>query len=148
MASLIVLKCANGSRVPPPKAARVESGARHIAYGSFGLRRTKSLLPLSSSFIFAFAIPQYRLQCTKCAVNARKVYLMLVGGAMANTPQTFRQHQITRALKAAAAAGVKDPHVKIHLPNGTVFHVGGGAPPKKSMQKGVTLAEGGSDKMH
>jgi len=67
---------------------------------------------------------------------------------MANTPQTFRQHQITRALKAAAAAGVKDPHVKIHLPNGTVFHVGGGAPPKKSMQKGVTLAEGGSDKMH
>jgi len=72
---------------------------------------------------------------------------------MANTPQTFRQHQITRALKAAAAAGVKDPHVKIHLPNGTVFHVGGGgevpaAPPKKSMQKGATLAEGGSDKMH
>ena len=78
---------------------------------------------------------------------------MLVGGVMANTPQTFRQHQITRALKAAAAAGVKDPHVKIHLPNGTVFHVGGGgevpaAPPKKSMQKGATLAEGGSDKMH
>ena len=68
---------------------------------------------------------------------------------MANTPQTFRQHQITRALKAAAAAGVKDPHVKIHLPNGTVFHVGGGGEaPKKSMQKGATLAEGGSDKMH
>ena len=55
---------------------------------------------------------------------------------MANTSQHFRQHQITRVLKAAKAAGMKDPHVKVHLPNGTVLHVGGGgevpeAPPKK-----------------
>ena len=69
-----------------------------------------------------------------------------------NKQQSFRQHQLTRALKAAAAAGVKDPHVRIHLSDGTVLHVGGGgevptAPPKKSRQKGVALAEGGTDKM-
>jgi len=69
---------------------------------------------------------------------------------MANTPQDFRQHHLTRALRAARAAGMDS--VKVRLPSGVEFHIGGGevpaAPPKKSMQKGATLAEGGSDKMH
>jgi len=41
-----------------------------------------------------------------------------------NKAQPFRQHQITRALKAAAAAGVPDPSVQVHCPDGTVFTIG------------------------
>jgi hypothetical protein len=69
---------------------------------------------------------------------------------MANTPQDFRQHHLTRALRAARAAGMDS--VKVRLPSGVEFHIGGGvvpeAPPKKSMQKSATLAEGGSTRMH
>jgi len=71
---------------------------------------------------------------------------------MANTNQAFRQHEITRALRAAQAAGVKDNHVKIHLSNGTVLHVSGGgevptAPPKNSTPLRATLAKGGETSM-
>jgi hypothetical protein len=34
---------------------------------------------------------------------------------MANRPQAFRQHHVTRALKAAAAAGMQDPAVTVTL---------------------------------
>jgi len=46
---------------------------------------------------------------------------------MANRDQAFRQHQLTRALRAARAAGVKNPTVQVRLPNGTQLFVGGGA---------------------
>jgi hypothetical protein len=70
-----------------------------------------------------------------------------------NKAQPFRQHHITRALRAASAAGVSDPHVRITLPGGGELHVGGGgevpkAPPKKSAQKDVTLAKGSDTPMH
>jgi hypothetical protein len=71
---------------------------------------------------------------------------------MANQNQAFRQHQITRALKAASAAGMRDPHMRITLPNGTVLHVsaGGEVPtpkPKKTAALRADLAEGGDTSM-
>jgi hypothetical protein len=72
-----------------------------------------------------------------------------VGDQVTYRPRDFRHHDVVRAFRAASAAGVKDPHVKIHLSNGTVLHVGGGGevPLKKSAQKGAALAEGGSAHM-
>jgi hypothetical protein len=46
---------------------------------------------------------------------------------MANRDQAFRQHQLTRALRAARAAGVANPSVRVVLPSGTQLFVGGGA---------------------
>jgi hypothetical protein len=40
-----------------------------------------------------------------------------------NKAQPFRQHHITRALKAAAAAGVPNPSVSVRCPNGTIITV-------------------------
>jgi hypothetical protein len=49
---------------------------------------------------------------------------------MANRAQNFKHHDVRKALKAAAAAGVSDPTVRVVLPNGTEFHIGGaGAKP-------------------
>jgi hypothetical protein len=48
---------------------------------------------------------------------------------MANQPQEFRHHQIVRAFRAAEAAGVRDPTVRVVLPNGTEFHIGAGGKP-------------------
>ena len=45
---------------------------------------------------------------------------------MANREQAFRQHQLTRALKAAQAAGGANPHVRVVLPNGTQLFLSGG----------------------
>ena len=45
---------------------------------------------------------------------------------MANREQAFRQHQLTRALKAAQAAGGVNPHVRVVLPNGTQLFLSGG----------------------
>src|SRR5262245_42998911 len=75
---------------------------------------------------------------------------MLVGGPMANTPQPFRQHHLTRALRAARAAGMDNPSVKVRLPSGVEFHIGGEvptAPSKRSTQKNAALAEGGKTSM-
>ena len=47
---------------------------------------------------------------------------------MANTPQPFRQHHITRALKAYAAAGRPDATVEVRLPSGATITVGSGKP--------------------
>jgi hypothetical protein len=43
-----------------------------------------------------------------------------------NKSQPFRQHLITRALKGASNAGMRDPTVKIVLSDGTQLHVAGG----------------------
>ena len=43
-----------------------------------------------------------------------------------NKSQPFRQHQLTRALKAAQAAGGANPHVRVVLPNGTQLFLSGG----------------------
>ena len=49
---------------------------------------------------------------------------------MANKAQPFRQHHITRALKAYAAAGRPDATVEVRLPSGATITVGnGGKPP-------------------
>jgi hypothetical protein len=71
-----------------------------------------------------------------------------------NKSQPFRQHQLTRALKAAQAAGGANPHVRVVLPNGTQLFLSGGevqeAPPKKSTPRagrGSKLAEGGAQHM-
>ena len=46
---------------------------------------------------------------------------------MVNQPQQFRQHHITRALKAAAAAGMRDPTVTVQLlPTGATITIGSG----------------------
>lgn len=47
---------------------------------------------------------------------------------MANTAQPFRQHQITRAIRAAQAAGVSNPTIEVCLKNGTKIVIGGGKP--------------------
>ena len=71
---------------------------------------------------------------------------------MANTPQPFRQHHLTRALRAAKAAGLDNPSVKVRLPSGVEFHIGGGevptAKPKRSAPLRADLAEGGETSMH
>src|SRR6516162_4643065 len=43
-----------------------------------------------------------------------------------NKSQPFRQHQLTRALKAAQAAGGANAHVRVVLPNGTQLFLSGG----------------------
>ena len=46
---------------------------------------------------------------------------------MANQPGAFRQHHVTKLLKAAAAAGVPNPSVEVHLlPSGAKLVVGRG----------------------
>ena len=58
---------------------------------------------------------------------------------MANQPQPFRQHHLTRALRAAKAAGMDNPSVKVRLPSGVEFHIGGSVPdpgPKTSREIG------------
>jgi hypothetical protein len=45
---------------------------------------------------------------------------------MANKTQKFRHHEIVRGLRAAAAAGVRDPTVQVCLPDGTRFVFGSG----------------------
>jgi hypothetical protein len=57
---------------------------------------------------------------------------------MANQAQPFRQHHVTRALKAAQAAGVKNPTVQVRLPNGTQLFAGGGE--VKAPKKHTTAA--------
>jgi hypothetical protein len=44
--------------------------------------------------------------------------------AVANQPHLFKNRDITRCLKAATAAGVERPTVRIKLPNGTEYTVG------------------------
>ena len=69
---------------------------------------------------------------------------------MANQPQPFRQHHLTRALRAAKAAGMNNPSVKVRLPSGVEFHIGGEvptAPSKKSTPLRATLAKGGDTSM-
>jgi hypothetical protein len=44
---------------------------------------------------------------------------------MANQPHQFKHRDAVRCLKAASAAGVRDPMVRIRLPNGTELVVGG-----------------------
>jgi hypothetical protein len=47
---------------------------------------------------------------------------------VANQPQAFRQHHLTRALKAAAAAGTRNPTVTVTLPTGATITIGSGKP--------------------
>jgi hypothetical protein len=53
---------------------------------------------------------------------------------MANTPHQFKHREVVRCLKAASAAGMRDPTVHIKLPNGTEYSISGAAasPPSKS----------------
>jgi hypothetical protein len=43
---------------------------------------------------------------------------------MPNRAQKFRMHEVRRGLLAAKAAGVADPIVRVHCPDGTVFAIG------------------------
>jgi hypothetical protein len=69
---------------------------------------------------------------------------------MVNRPRDFRHHDVVRALRAARAAGVENPSVRIRVPSGTEYYVSGGevvAPAKKSKPLRADLAEGGGLKM-
>ena len=72
---------------------------------------------------------------------------------MVNRPRDFRHHDVVRAIRAAQAAGLANPTVKIRVPSGTEYYVSGGeveAPAKKSKERdtNATFAEGGgSNKM-
>src|SRR5262249_12371955 len=44
---------------------------------------------------------------------------------MAGRPREFRHHDVVRALRAAHAAGVANPTVRIRVPSGTEYFVGG-----------------------
>jgi hypothetical protein len=66
-------------------------------------------------------------------------------------PHNFRHADVRRAFRAAEAAGVKNPSVRVVLPSGTEFHIGGEvpeAPPKTSRPLRANLAEGGETSMH
>jgi hypothetical protein len=71
--------------------------------------------------------------------------------AMVNRPRDFRHHDVIRAIRAARAAGIDSPSVRIRTPGGTEYYFGGGevkeAPPKKSTPLRAKLAEGGSQHM-
>jgi hypothetical protein len=52
---------------------------------------------------------------------------------MANQPHQFKHREVVRCLKAASAAGMRDPTVHIKLPNGTEYSISGAtAPTSKS----------------
>jgi hypothetical protein len=51
---------------------------------------------------------------------------------MANKAQPFRQFHITRALKAAEAAGMRNPTCTVSLPNGTTIAIASEASMPKS----------------
>jgi hypothetical protein len=44
---------------------------------------------------------------------------------MVNRAQPFKHSHIVRAFRAAEAAGVKNPSVAVHLPNGTTIDING-----------------------
>jgi hypothetical protein len=69
---------------------------------------------------------------------------------MKSNLRDFRHHDVVRALRAAQAAGVANPSVRIRVPSGTEFYVSGGevvAPAKKAKQSRGDFAEGGGSKM-
>src|SRR5215471_7094054 len=74
-----------------------------------------------------------------------------MGDTMVNRPRDFRHHDVVRAFRAAQAAGVPNPSVRIRGVSGTEYHIGGAveAPKKKaSKQHDADFAEGGeSDRM-
>src|SRR5262249_42216135 len=45
--------------------------------------------------------------------------------AMVGRPRDFRHHDIVRAFKAARAAGIDSPSLRIRTPGGTEYHFGG-----------------------
>lgn len=47
---------------------------------------------------------------------------------MANQPQPFKTHHVTRALKAALAAGVQNPSCTVRLPGGATITIDSGKP--------------------
>jgi hypothetical protein len=57
-----------------------------------------------------------------------------------NKNQPFRQHHLTRALRAARDAGMTNPRVEVRLPGGAQLFVSGGEvvpQSKKSTQRGA-----------
>src|SRR6516162_6945155 len=71
--------------------------------------------------------------------------------AMVNRPRDFRHHDVVRGLRAAKAAGIDSPSLRIRTPGGTEYYFGGGevsAPAKKSKQLRAEFAEGGDTPMH
>jgi len=66
--------------------------------------------------------------------------------AVANQPQLFRQHLITRALRAATRAGVVNPSCTVQLPDGVTLVIGAaggkGAAGKAKARGGGTAGRG------
>src|SRR5262249_43659831 len=67
---------------------------------------------------------------------------------MVNRPRDFRHHDVVRAIRAATAAGIPNPSVRIRGPSGIEYYISGGevtAPEtKKSKQpRGADSAKGG-----
>ena len=50
---------------------------------------------------------------------------------MANRDQPFKQHLITRALRAASRAGVVNPSCTVQLPSGVTLVIGSAGPKAK-----------------
>jgi hypothetical protein len=48
-----------------------------------------------------------------------------MGDGMVNRPRDFRHHDVVRAFKAARAAGVDNPSLRIRTPTGTEYFFGG-----------------------
>jgi hypothetical protein len=53
---------------------------------------------------------------------------------VANKTQPFRQFHVTRALRGAVAAGLRDPHVELH-PDGKIVVGASGAPDTPVVRK-------------
>ena len=62
---------------------------------------------------------------------------------MANQPQLFREHLITRALRGAAKAGVTNPSCTVQLPDGVTLVIGG-AGNKSAGGAGAKVRGGGA----
>ena len=59
--------------------------------------------------------------------NGAKINSM--SDAMVNRPRDFKHHDVVRAFRAASAAGVSNPTLRIRLPSGTEFHLACGEVP-------------------
>jgi hypothetical protein len=55
-----------------------------------------------------------------------------MGRKMAGRPREFRHHDVVRGIRAARAAGIENPSLRIKAPSGTEYYFSGGAvAPKK-----------------
>jgi hypothetical protein len=64
---------------------------------------------------------------------------------MSNKVQKFRQHEVSRAISGAAAAGMKNPSVEVRLPGGASIVLGGPIEASSKPPRRATPARSATD---